>query len=119
MVYNIGRAALAQVERVQRVLGARACVGPMLRLNVELMRLFSTGVLPATAVQRLAKAAWGDGWGRGDELAARLSRAGSAGGAQGTSNATSFAPLRWQGSMRSALSHTLSTPLVRMAARGT
>ena len=53
----------------------------MLRLNVELLRLFSTGVLPATALQRLAKAAWDDGWGRGDELAARLSRAGSAGGA--------------------------------------
>ena len=35
----------------------------MLRLNLELLRLFANGTLPTTAAQRLAHAAKEDGWG--------------------------------------------------------
>ena len=41
--------------------------------------MYSNGGLAATAVQKLAMAAWADGWGRGDALAARLKSAGADG----------------------------------------
>ena len=44
-----------------------------------MLRLFSDGTIPATAVQRIAWAAWEDGWGRGSNLAYRLKQAGSQG----------------------------------------
>ena len=46
---------------------------------MELLKLFSKGVLPGSAVQRLAAAAWADGWGRDDEVASKLYRAGAYG----------------------------------------
>ena len=70
--------------------GLALAVGPqlkrrdaMLDLAIELLRLFSNGTLPAVAVQRLAKAAWEDGWGRGDAMAEKLMRAGGAGARSG------------------------------------
>ena len=45
----------------------------------ELLRLYARGDLPATSVQKLAAAAWADGWGRGDELAESLKSAGQDG----------------------------------------
>ena len=50
-----------------------------LYLVIELFKLFATGVLKATEVQRLAQAAKLDGWGHGDETAMRMARAGAAG----------------------------------------
>ena len=51
----------------------------MLSLSLELLRLFANGQIPATTAQRLAAAAWADGWGRDDELAARIKGAGAGG----------------------------------------
>ena len=39
---------------------------PVSNLCLQLYRSFATGALPATAVQRLAKSAWDDGWGWAD-----------------------------------------------------
>ena len=51
----------------------------MLHLVFELLKLFAEGGLAATTVQRLAAAAFADGWGAGDELAERLKQAGNQG----------------------------------------
>ena len=51
----------------------------MLQLVFELLKLFAEGGLPATSVQRIAAAAYADGWGQGDELAERLKQAGGRG----------------------------------------
>ena len=51
----------------------------MLNLSFELLKLFAEGVLPATVVQRLAAAAFADGWGAGDEVARRMQQAGAQG----------------------------------------
>ena len=51
----------------------------MLNLVFELLKLFSEGSLPATAVQRIAAAAFADGWGNDDALAKRLANAGAKG----------------------------------------
>ena len=51
----------------------------MLNLTFELLKLFAEGVLPATTVQRIAAAAFSDGWGAGDEVAQRMQQAGSQG----------------------------------------
>ena len=49
------------------------------QLSRELLRLFAQGELSGVQVQKLAKAAWDDGWGRTDRLAERLMQAGSCG----------------------------------------
>ena len=51
----------------------------MLNLTFELLQLFAKGAIPATTVQRLADAAWKDGWGHGDLVAERLKQAGGRG----------------------------------------
>ena len=51
----------------------------MLHLTFELLKLFAEGVLPATVVQRIAAAAFADGWGAGDEAARRMQQAGNQG----------------------------------------
>ena len=51
----------------------------MLGLSLELLRVFSDGTWSGAHVQRLAAAAWEDGWGRGDTLARRLKQAGAMG----------------------------------------
>ena len=51
----------------------------MLELSLELLKVYAQGGLSGAAVQRLAAAAWSDGWGRGDPLAERLARAGAGG----------------------------------------
>ena len=51
----------------------------MLELVFELLKLCSEGSLPATTVQRVAAAAYADGWGQGDDVASRLAKAGFSG----------------------------------------
>ena len=51
----------------------------MLNLTYQLLKLFAEGVLPATAVQSLAGAAFKDGWGSGDAVAEKLAELGSGG----------------------------------------
>ena len=51
----------------------------MLNLVFELLKLFSEGALPATAVQRVAAAALADGWGSGDRMALKMAKAGARG----------------------------------------
>ena len=53
------------------------------QLSLELLRLFAKGELAGTQVQKLAGAAWQDGWGHGDELAFKLAHAGSSGKRRG------------------------------------
>ena len=53
--------------------------GVMLSLVFEILKLFAEGALPATVCQRLAAAAWRDGWGQGDEAAQSLKGAGNSG----------------------------------------
>ena len=48
-------------------------------LSFELLRLFAQGELSGAQVQKLASAAWQDGWGRTDRLAEKLARAGTDG----------------------------------------
>lgn len=61
----------------------RGCVSEfhlsMLNLTYQLLKLFSEGDLPATTVQRLAHAAWQDGWGLGDSMAERIKGVGTDG----------------------------------------
>jgi len=51
----------------------------MLSLSFQLLKLYAEGVLPATAVQTLAGAAFADGWGHDDPVATKLSQLGSSG----------------------------------------
>ena len=51
----------------------------MASLSAELLRLFALGQLSAVDVQKLAGAAWADGWGQGSVIAKRLYRAGNMG----------------------------------------
>lgn len=51
----------------------------MASLSNVLMTLYATGELTGTQVQRLAAAAWEDGWGRGHALATRLCTLGAGG----------------------------------------
>ncbi len=51
----------------------------MLNLSFQLLKLFAESVLPATAVQILAGAAFADGWGSGDALAEKLANLGGGG----------------------------------------
>jgi hypothetical protein len=51
----------------------------MLNLTLQMLKLFAEGGLPATTVQKLAHAAWQDGWGHGDDLAVKLKGVGSSG----------------------------------------
>ena len=92
----------------------------MLRLSLELLRLFSEGKLPGTAVQKLAQAAWEDGWGRDDPLAERLVNAGSRGARTGhvqrdLSSAICSTQRRWLASPTPRLSCTSSRRLGQMA----
>jgi hypothetical protein len=48
----------------------------MAGLTYELFRLFGLGQLSAPDVQKLAEAAWNDGWGRNNQVAKKLARAG-------------------------------------------
>ena len=51
----------------------------MQNLTFQLLKLFAEGVLPATAVQILAGAAFADGWGSEDALAEKLANLGGGG----------------------------------------
>ena len=51
----------------------------MLNLSFQLLKLFAEGGLPATTVQKLAAAAWSDGWGVDDDVAKRLAGLGADG----------------------------------------
>ena len=51
----------------------------MLKLVFELLKSFSEGTLPATAIQTIAAAALADGWGQGDEVAMKLAGLGNRG----------------------------------------
>ena len=51
----------------------------MAELSRELVRLFALGELSAVDVQRLAAAAWADGWGRNHRMAKRLRSCGGSG----------------------------------------
>jgi hypothetical protein len=48
-------------------------------LCIKLLQLYGRGEIAATTVRDIAAAAWTDGWGRGNPLAARLASAGAAG----------------------------------------
>ena len=78
-----------------------------LSLSIELLRLFSSGVIPATAVQRLAQAAHEDGWGRDNALAKRLRQAGSNGAHSGNIQRDIFTAARL-----SNITEVLSDPYV-------
>ena len=58
---------------------SRIIPATMLNLTFELLKLFAEGGLPATTVQRLAAAAWQDGWGHEDAHAERLKGVGTDG----------------------------------------
>ena len=77
-----------QVHSAQPTLGSQTLALRLLRLSantmiprlaLRLLRLFAQGLVPATTVQDLAAAAWHDGWGRDNEIASRLRRAGNEG----------------------------------------
>ena len=51
----------------------------MAKLSAELLRLYGLGELSAVDVQRIAVAAWQDGWGRDSRIAQRLVAMGSRG----------------------------------------
>ena len=51
----------------------------MLNLSFPLLKLFAEGGLPAKTVQKLAAAAWSDGWGVDNEMAERLAGLGTDG----------------------------------------
>ena len=48
-------------------------------LALEFLRLYGAGSVSAADVQRMAAAAWADGWGRGSTVAERLKSAGANG----------------------------------------
>ena len=53
------------------------------RLALELLRMFAAGEISGAQLQRVAAAAWADGWCRGCRLAEKLATAGGSGAFSG------------------------------------